>query len=120
VLTQDTNNAEHPGKIADYADTTNFDVDFETKDSPPAISASLRAFGQFDAYNKSQPLDFAVSIIAVAGSAFGTCKSSADIPICSAIARASSSTLPARSLQAASKRSTSSGEGTHPEACPLP
>src|SRR5262249_24732503 len=34
---------------------------------------------------KSQPLDFAVSIIAVAGYAFGTCKSSADIPICSAI-----------------------------------
>src|SRR5262249_1793281 len=44
---------------------------------------------------KSQPLDFAVSIIAVAGGAFGTCKSSADIPICSAIARASSSTFPA-------------------------
>ena len=65
---------------------------------------------------KSQPLDFAVSIIAVAGGAFGTCKSSADIPICSAIARASSSTLPALSLQAASKRSTSSGEGIHPEA----
>src|SRR5262252_2831997 len=65
---------------------------------------------------KSQPLDFAVSIIAVAGGAFGTCKSSADIPICFAIARASSSTLPARCLQAASKRSTSSGEGIHPEA----
>jgi len=65
---------------------------------------------------KSQPLDFAVSIIAVAGGAFGTCKSSVDIPICSAIARASSSTLPARCLQAASKRSTSSGEGIHPEA----
>src|SRR5262245_14032239 len=29
---------------------------------------------------KSQPLDFAVSIIAVAGCAFGTCNSSADIP----------------------------------------
>ena len=69
---------------------------------------------------KSHPLDFAVSIIAVAGCAFGICKSSADIPICSAIARASSSTLPARSLQAASKRSTSSCEGIHPEACPLP
>src|SRR6516225_7110123 len=68
---------------------------------------------------KSQPLDFAVSIIAVAGCAFGTCKSSADIPICSATARASSSTLPARSLQAASKRSTSSCEGIHPEARPL-
>src|SRR5262249_41420843 len=68
---------------------------------------------------KSQPLDFAVSIIAVAGCAFGTCKSSADIPICSAIARASSSTLPARSLQAALKRSTISCEGIHPEACPL-
>jgi len=65
---------------------------------------------------KSQPLDFAVSIIAVAGGAFGTCKSSADIPICAAIARASSSTLPAFLLQAASKRSTSSGEGIHPEA----
>jgi hypothetical protein len=34
---------------------------------------------------KSQLLDFAVSIIAVAGCAFGTCKSSADIPICSAL-----------------------------------
>src|SRR5262245_38120153 len=67
---------------------------------------------------KSQPLDFAVSIIAVAGCAFGTCKSSADIPICSAIARASSSTLPAFSLAAASKRSTSVGEGIHPEASP--
>src|SRR5262244_2060282 len=65
---------------------------------------------------KSQPLDFAVSITAVAGGEFGTCKSSTDIPICSAIARASSSTLPARCLQAASKRSTSSGEGIHPEA----
>jgi hypothetical protein len=67
---------------------------------------------------KSQPLDFAVSIIPVAGCAFGTCKSSADIPICSAMARASSSTLPARSLEAASKRATSVGEGIHPEASP--
>src|SRR6516165_1919501 len=62
---------------------------------------------------RSQPLDFAVSIIAAAGCAFGTCKRSADIPICSAIARASSSTLPACSLQAASKRSTSSCVGIH-------
>src|SRR5215471_4591023 len=70
---------------------------------------------------KSQPLDFAVSIIAVAGEyASETCKSSADIPICCAIARTSSSTLPARSLLAALKRSTSSFEGIHPPACPLP
>jgi hypothetical protein len=54
---------------------------------------------------KSQPLDFAVSMIAVAGYAFGTCKSSADIPICSAIARASSSTFPALSLQQARRGS---------------
>jgi hypothetical protein len=68
---------------------------------------------------KSQPLDFAVSIIAVAGYASGTCKSSAEIPIWSAIARTSSSTLPACSLQAASKLSISSCVGIHPEACPL-
>ena len=49
---------------------------------------------------KSQPLDFAVSIIVVAGCAFGTCKSSTDIPVCSAIARASSSTLYADAVKA--------------------
>jgi hypothetical protein len=70
---------------------------------------------------KLQLLDFAVSIIAVAGRAFGTCKSSADIPICSAMARASSSTLLASFLQAASYRSVSSCDGIHPgEAIPLP
>src|SRR5262245_20191344 len=67
---------------------------------------------------KSQPLDFAVSIIAVAGCAFGTCKNSTDIPACFAIARTSSRILPARSLQAASKLSNISRGGTHP-ACPL-
>jgi len=67
---------------------------------------------------KSHPLDFAVSMIAVAGCAFGTCKSSADIPICSAIASASPRTLTAGSVQAASKRSISPCEGIHPEACP--
>src|SRR5262245_7196329 len=67
---------------------------------------------------KSQPLDFAVSIIAVAGCAFGTCKNSTDIPICSAIARTSSRTSPTRSLQAASKLSNISRGGIHP-ACPL-
>src|SRR4249919_3936107 len=64
---------------------------------------------------KSQPLDFAVSIIAVAGCASETCKSSTDIPICSAIARASSSTLPARTLQATSQ----SCWEIPPPACPL-
>src|SRR5262245_23507255 len=67
---------------------------------------------------KSQPLDFAVSIIVVAGCAFGTCKNSIDIPICSAIARTSSRTSPTRSLQAASKLSNISRGGIHP-ACPL-
>src|SRR6516225_2479442 len=64
---------------------------------------------------KSQPRDFAVSIIAVAGCAFGTCKSSADVPISSAIARASSSTLPAHTLQATSQ----SCWEIPPPACPL-
>jgi hypothetical protein len=64
---------------------------------------------------KSQPLDFAVSIIAVAGCASETCKSSTNVPICSAMARASSSTLPARILQAASQ----SCWEIPPPACPL-
>ena len=68
---------------------------------------------------KSQPVDFAVSIIAVAGCAFGICSNSTDIPIFSAIARTSSRTSPARSLQAASKLSRISRGGIHP-ACPLP
>src|SRR6516162_7907768 len=62
---------------------------------------------------KSQALDFAVSIIAVAGCSSGTCKSSADIPVCSAVARASSSTLPANSLRSASQLTRSSFVGRY-------
>ena len=67
---------------------------------------------------RSQPLDFAVSIIAVAACAFGTCKSSAVIPICAAKALASSSTLPACSLKLASYRPSISSERAHAEADP--
>jgi hypothetical protein len=68
---------------------------------------------------KSQPFDFAVSRIAVAGCTCETCKSSGVIPACSAMARVSSNTLAAFSLLAASYLSISCCEGAH-TAVPTP
>ena len=44
VLTSDTLNAEHPGKVADYIPTTDFSVDFNFDGN--VVSLSAEAFGR--------------------------------------------------------------------------
>jgi hypothetical protein len=53
VLGLDTNNPEHPGKIAHYVATTNFEIDFDLRGTigqkGETITAHIKAFPKFDA-----------------------------------------------------------------------
>jgi hypothetical protein len=49
ILQSDTNNPEHLGKIADYAETTNFRINLAIDRDAGCITANVMAWPQFDA-----------------------------------------------------------------------
>ena len=49
VIETETNNAEHPGKIADYVGAVNFDVDVRSDPSGQDFTIVVEAKSKFDA-----------------------------------------------------------------------